>query len=229
MNIYITGDTHGLHNFSKLRGFANEHRQLNKDDFVIIAGDFGAVWDAKTIEEDLKYYRDLPFTVLFVDGNHENFDIINSYPIEVWNGGKVHRIKPDIIHLMRGQVFEIGGKKFFTFGGATSIDSCYRIEGKSWWHQELPTYEEFDEGIANLKRNGNKVDYVITHACGQQALTYPQLRSVAGVKTVCPESFLLSNFEDAVEFKRWYFGHFHIDANLGDKYTALFNRVIEIK
>lgn len=226
MSIYITGDTHGSHDFYKLRTFADKHPELTKDDYVIIAGDFGGVWDKRTLEKDLKRYCELPFTVLFVDGNHENFDLINAYPVEMWNGGKVHKIKPDIIHLMRGQVFEIESKTIFTFGGATSIDRDFRVKGRSWWAQELPTYEELDEGFANLKHYGNKVDYIITHSCGQRALMYPQLRVAAGIKIACPESHLLSNFEDIVEFKHWYFGHFHIDARLSDKYTALMHEVV---
>lgn len=202
--------------------------ELTKDDLAIIVGNFGGVWAEETLERDLKPFSDLPVTVLFVDGNHENFDLLNSYPIEMWNGGKVHKIKPDIIHLMRGQVFEIEGKTIFTFGGATSIDKAYRVEGKSWWAQELLSYEELDEGLDNLKRYNNKVDYIITHSCGQRALMYPQIRIVAGVKTMCPESHLLSNFEDVVEFKHWYFGHFHIDVQLSDKYTALLHNVVRL-
>lgn len=226
--IFVTGDTHGLENFNKLHIFAGRHPELTLNDYVIIAGDFGAIWSDKTLVANLKYYTELPFTVLFVDGNHENFDLINSFLVEIWNGGKVHRIKPNIIHLMRGQVFEIEGKTIFTFGGATSIDRDYRIEGISWWPQELPTYEELDEGIANLKRYGNKVDYIISHSCGQRALMYPQLRIAAGIKIACPESYLLSNFEDIVDFKHWYFGHFHIDARISDKYTVLMHEVVRL-
>lgn len=222
--IYVTGDTHG-NDLNSLRLFCAAHSELTKDDFIIIAGDFGGVWAKRTLERDLKLFSDLPVTVLFVDGNHENFDLINSYPVETWKGGKVHKIKPDIIHLMRGQVFEIEGKTIFTFGGATSIDRDFRIEGESWWPQELPTYKELDEGIANLKRYGNKVDYIITHSCGMRALTYPQIRIAAGIKIMCPESHLLSNFEDIVTFRHWYFGHFHIDAALSDKYTALLHNI----
>lgn len=44
--------------------------------------------------------QDLPVTVLFIDGNHENFEQLNSYPLDVWNGGKVHSIDSNLIHLM---------------------------------------------------------------------------------------------------------------------------------
>lgn len=71
--IYVTGDTHGEVTFQKLPAFARANPQLTKRDYVIIAGDFGGVWSEKTLEEDLRPYSELPFTVLFVDGNHENF------------------------------------------------------------------------------------------------------------------------------------------------------------
>lgn len=227
--IYVTGDTHGLHNYYKLRVFAKEHPQLTKNDYVIIAGDFGGVWDKATLDEDLEPFTDLPFTVLFVDGNHENFDLLNAYPVEIWQGGKVHKIKPDIIHLMRGQIFEIEGRTIFTFGGATSIDREHREEGISWWKQELPTYEELDEGIANLKRYNNSVDYIITHACSERAFHYPAVRLSCYNKCRCPELQMLSYIEENAVFKHWYFGHFHIDAELGDKYTALLEDVVELR
>ena len=62
----------------------------------------------------MEYVADkLPFTICFCDGNHENFDLLNSYDVSVWNGGKVYIIKqnkagePKVIHLMRGKVYEM--------------------------------------------------------------------------------------------------------------------------
>lgn len=227
--IFITGDTHGLEDFHKLHIFAGEHPELTKNDYVIIAGDFGAIWNGNSLAQNLQYYSELPFTVLFVDGNHENFDLLNAYPVGEWHGGKVHIIKPDIIHLMRGQIFEIEGKTIFTFGGATSIDKFMRRESFSWWKQELPTYEEIDEGIANLKNHGGKVDYIITHSCSERTLAYPAIRKTATLKMNCPESGMLSCIEENTEFKHWYFGHFHIDAELGDKYTALYQNIVRLE
>lgn len=166
--------------------------------------------------------------MLFVDGNHENFDLIETFSIEEWCGGKIHKIRPNIIHLMRGQVFEINGNTIFTFGGATSIDKHMRREGLSWWPQELPTYEELDEGISNLKKYGYKVDYIITHSCSERALMYPQIRNSATLKLSCPESQMLSYIEENVEYKHWYFGHFHINARLSDKYTVLMENIIKL-
>lgn len=97
-------------------------------------GDFGLVWnDGK---EDLywrKWLADRNFTTLFIDGNHENFDLLKRYEVVEWHGGKVQFINDSIIHLMRGQVYEIDRKTIFTMGGGTSIDKQFRKPGKSWW------------------------------------------------------------------------------------------------
>lgn len=123
--IYITGDCHGdFRRFSK--EIFPEQSEMSKDDYVIICGDFGGVWnkDLESPEETwwLNWLQDKFFTTLFVDGNHENFDRLYRYPVEEWNGGKVHKIRPSVIHLMRGQVFEIDDRRIFAFGGVSSHD-----------------------------------------------------------------------------------------------------------
>ena len=103
MMIYATGDLHG----NTLRfqpQYFPEQAEMTKDDYMIVCGDFGCVWNGdKSDDPQLDRLEALPFTVLFVDGNHENFDALNEYPVEQWHGGKVHKIRPHVIHLMRGQ------------------------------------------------------------------------------------------------------------------------------
>jgi predicted phosphodiesterase len=135
--IYLTGDTHGSLDIRKLSTSRfPEQRQMKKEDYVVVLGDFGLVWNN---DKDDMYWRkwleEKPFTTLFVDGNHENFDLLNNFEEVPWKGGKVQFINSSIIHLMRGQVYEIEGKKFFTMGGASSLDKQYRVAGKSWWPQ----------------------------------------------------------------------------------------------
>ena len=120
--IYATGDLHG----NALRfqpEYFPEQAKMTKDDYMIVCGDFGCIWNGdKSDDPQLDRLEALPFTVLFVDGNHENFDALNEYPVEQWHGGKVHKIRPHVIHLMRGQAFELQGRMFFTMGGAQSHD-----------------------------------------------------------------------------------------------------------
>ena len=224
--IYVTGDTHGHIDFAKLKIFADEKKSLTRGDYVIIAGDFGGVWDPEKLEDDLKYYKELPFTVLFVDGNHENFDMLEKYPVTEWKGGKVHIIAENIIHLMRGQVYEIDGKTFFTFGGATSTDRYLRREGIDWWPQEVPTDADVVEANKNLAKVDFKVDYIITHACDKRALYYPPLLGKFD-RVFYPENIILSNVCDGIGYKHWYFGHYHVDGALTDgKKTALYQKIV---
>lgn len=122
MAIFITGDTHG--DFSRFENtIFYEQVGLTKKDCVMITGDFGGIWDGSAEEQrQLDWLEKKPFTTLFVSGNHENFDLLAEYPVEEWNGGRVQKIRPSVIHLMRGQVYSIQGKTFFTMGGASSHD-----------------------------------------------------------------------------------------------------------
>ena len=185
--IYATGDTHG--NFQR---FAPEHfpeqAGMTKEDYMIICGDFGGVWDGGKKEgRNLDWLEDLPFTTLFISGNHENFDLLRKYPTEEWNGGKIQRIRPHVIHLMRGQVFDLQGYSFFTMGGARSHDiedgvlnpkapdfeeqywtlrrmgGRFRVNHQSWWKQELPSKTEYEEARHSLEGIHYEMDYVITH------------------------------------------------------------------
>lgn len=226
--VFVTGDLHGNIDKSKLnsKNFPQQ-KVMTKDDFVIIAGDFGGIWDESRSENWLlKWLERKSFTTLFIDGNHENFDLLEQYPVSYWNGGKVRKIRPSIFHLMRGQVFQIDGMKLFAFGGADSIDKQFRKEGESWWPQEIPTEEEYEEGISNLKKHGMSVDVVITHTAPQNVVEQLGYLRDDG-KFIDPTTMLLSRFQEVLIFKHWYFGHFHEEKEMG-KYTALYHEIKQI-
>lgn len=146
--IYFTGDIHGNIDIHKLK---NKNFTATKDDYLIILGDFGCVWDgSKQDDYWLNWLEDKPYTVLFVPGNHENYDLLRSYPTEEWHGGIIRRIRPSVIMLERGYVFEIEGNTFFCMGGAVSIDKSYRKEGVSWWADEMPSTDEFNLAYKTL-------------------------------------------------------------------------------
>ena len=157
--IFITGDCHG--NFERFNpSIFPEQKEMTKEDYVIICGDFGGVWhkDEESPEETmvLDWLDSRPFTTLFVCGNHENFDRLYQYPVEDWHGGKVHKIRDSVLHLMRGQVFEIEEKKIFSFGGASSHD----IQGGVL----EPDDPEFEKKYATLSRG--YLPFRINHGAG---------------------------------------------------------------
>lgn len=227
--IYVTGDTHGGIDIAKLKSESfPTNRQLSKDDYVVVAGDFGFVWDGSDKDKYwLEWFRERNFTTLFVDGNHENFDLLNRYPIDIWHGGKAHIINDSVVHLMRGQVFDLDGVKIFTFGGAKSKDIERRKENGSWWEEEMPSEEEYEEGHKSLEKHGWTVDFIISHLCPSIALEC--INTQCGIKA--KQNDLNRYFDRIYErasFKHWYFGHFHADLKLSDKLTLLFNKVEKI-
>lgn len=62
---------------------------------------------------------------------------------------------------MRGQVFDFDGIKVFTFGGAKSKGIERKIENRSWWQEEMPSEDEYIEGMEVLERHNWNVDYII--------------------------------------------------------------------
>lgn len=225
--IYITGDTHGTIDWEKLntRRFT-EQKFMNPDnDSVIIVGDFGGVWDGAEYDAYIqKAYNQRNFTTLFIDGNHENHDLLDKYPVEEWHGGKVHKISDRIIHLMRGQVFTIDGITFFAMGGAESTDKRIRKEGESWWARELPSEEEYEEALENLRRVNFEVDVVLTH-CAPEGYIEKNMDGIVDRSENELTDFLDALITDhGLKFRRWYFGHYHRDIDW-DKFSLMFSRV----
>ena len=228
--IYVTGDTHGDEGLFRAPDYVTE--QFSANDKLIICGDFGYVFSGSEREEQyLNYLAKKPFQILFVDGNHENFDLLSTYQVEMWCGGNVHILRrdgagePKIIHLMRGQVFQIENKTIFTFGGAYSIDKYMRTLYVSWWPQEMPTEEEMNEAVKNLNMHHNQVDYIITHTAPEDTM----IRFHPDHYDEKPLNNFLEWVRENVQYNHWYFGHLHIDKVLWREQTALFKWVRNIE
>lgn len=213
MKIVITGDMHG--EYSRF-----DYLMREGDDILIVCGDFGFVFlDNEREQKILDMIAEKPYTVCFCDGNHENFAALNALPIEEWNGGKIHMIRQNIIHLMRGQVYTINGKRFFTFGGAYSIDRYMRKLNYSYWNEEIPNDAEYKEATENLKKVDNKIDFIITHTAPREIIR--RMGHEPDMHDMELTGFL-EWIEYEVDFKRWFFGHWHIDKEVTDQFRAVY-------
>jgi hypothetical protein len=228
--ICITGDTHGFNDIDKLV-LNKTLSSLTEDDFLLITGDFGGIWDGGMHDEDiLDFYSNKPYTTLFVDGNHENFDLLNSYPVEQWNGGKIHRITDKVIHLMRGQVFNIENRSIFTFGGGASIDKAYRTPGVSWWPEEEPSEDECREAIENLEKNDFIVDYIVSHAA-PESIVRNEINTAHRLLCVdCEAEKILDQILQKTVYRRWFCGHYHFDMDIKEyRLQVLYQQVLDMK
>ncbi|MGL6104582.1 metallophosphoesterase family protein, partial [Romboutsia sp.] len=220
MKIGITGDTHGDLSFSQI----HKARKAGIT-HLIVCGDFGYIWDGSIKEQRrLDYLNKMAIQVLFIDGNHENHKLLNEYPVSIMYRGRVHKIRDNIIHLIRGEVYELNGDKYFVFGGVNSTDIEYRKEGKTWWKEEKPTYEDKSNAYINLKKYKYEVDYVLTHTSYPLALTY-----VGGDTRIDDVSNHLDLIREKIKYKYWFFGHMHMDYNILDLDTrCIYKDIIEI-
>jgi predicted phosphodiesterase len=230
MSIFITGDTHGTFDAEKLSYFDGKDDLLSKEDYLIICGDVAVCGLSDEDDREVKdLLHSLPVTVLFIDGNHENFEKLNSYPVEEWHGGLVHILEDDIIHLMRGQVFHIDGKTFFTMGGAHSADYMYREPYVNWFPEELSSEKEMEDGLQNLESAGNHVDYILTHTGPSEAVAAmgPDFAEKGDGEEDAFQLYL-QKIADRTEFRDWYFGHFHEDIDIGDGFHCVFDDIVRL-
>lgn len=224
MAIYITGDKHG-----EVEGYQlyKKRRPYNPEvgDKLIIAGDFGGVWGAKPSAGEahfIRYLNSSKWETLFVDGNHENHELLANLPIEERYGGRVGKVADKVYHLRRGEIYEIEGKKILTFGGALSIDKIYRKNRITWWEEEIPSHAEMENAMDSIVAHNNKVDYVISHTCPTEVLKHMRRNMDNNPKFDDPTCKMLAHLSSMVDFKDWYFGHWHENTDYG-KYHCLWH------
>ena len=253
-SIWITGDTHG--DFERFYSFFfPEQQRMDKSDVMIICGDFGGIWSQEADERErvaLDFLNSLPFTVVYVDGNHENYDRYGSteFPVEERFGAPVQIIRDSVYHLLRGYVYTINGKKIFAFGGAACHDVSdgiinlhedepdwqsvarrwvsegrwmFRVNHVSWWKEEVEQDPAvYERGIRNLKECGNKVDYIVTHCCATSVIREN------GYDEANRLTDYLEEIRQTVRYDRWFFGHYHETREFGPKEQCLYEEIRKV-
>ena len=182
-----------------------------------------------------------------MDGNHENFDLLNAYPEQQWHGGRAHAVRPHVLHLMRGQIFDIGGLTWFTMGGAASHDiqdgildptepdfehkywrmrrmgAYFRVLGHSWWPEEMPSEAEYAETEANLERVGGHIDCILTH-CAPTSIT----RAIDPGYHADKLTDFLESVKERCRFRKWFCGHYHLDRVINERFVVQWEQISRV-
>lgn len=224
--IILTGDTHA--NIDRLL-FINDS-EMTKDDIVIILGDFGVIWgDSEMTDWCLKKLSEKNFTTAFLDGNHENFhEIARLEKKAFWNGGKVGILPHDIIHLLRGEIYNIEGRIIGVCGGANSIDLWHRREGISWWREEEITDNDINNFMAAAGKYNNEIDIILSHDAPASMIPIVKLYSGVNDGDISNSQKQLEKINQLVKFKKWYFGHWHIDKVITNEFECLYRGIKEV-
>jgi len=228
--IFVTGDIHQ----EASRRLSSRHfysKNLTKNDVVIVAGDFGLVWSHpggrfyKKETYELNWLNNATFTTLFIDGNHENFDLLNKLPTANLYGADVGVVNESVYHLRRGRTYNINGKSVLTIGGAQSVDMESRVSGIDYWKEELLSTKEQNDILDCV--DDKLFDFVITHTAPRSviksAISLPVTEKVTDNTTK-----FLDEVCNRISFRNWFCGHFHENVICGE-FIFLYDYIVEAK
>lgn len=256
----VEGDIHGKPERFSVDDFPIG-KDLDKDDYVIILGDFGLIWDYTGENKNEAYWldwlNDKPWTTLFIAGNHENFDRLEQYPIEEWHGGKVSFIRPSVIYLQYGEIFDIAGKKFLSIGKAASHDiehgiidpadydtkdemreACRQLEKKhGGWQFTMYRIKGFSwwaqEIPTALERiyaldNLEKVNRKVDFVLSHEGPASDVALLGSGWYKPDEYSQFLEKVHCSIDYDHWYFGHYHLNKRINEKDECLYENIVRI-
>ena len=219
--LYVTGDLHG--DVSRLA----HTRKLKKGDTLLVLGDFGVLWYGdKRDDKLLNWLKRRKYTVLFLDGVHENYALLDAVEQAEFGGAPAGKLADNIFHLHRGEIYEIEGKTVFAFGGGDAENEWeFRTDTHS--EREMPSGDEMSRGYENLATADNKVDIMATHSpSGKTNGYFSRSGDNARLRGV---HVYLNRLEDIVTFDHWYFGSLHVDRPCGSRHTAVFEEILKVE
>lgn len=230
MRWFATGDVHGdwfrIWHWLEKMDFAQDENIA-----VIILGDAALYWNPSKFDAERiikRHEENYKAHIYFLDGNHENFDLLKQLPIDT--DGVAH-ISEHIHYLPRGFAgwihTETGKSKICVCGGADSIDKFRRVEGISWWADETITKED----IAKIPVGSYM--YVLSHCCPRSV--FEDNKVYLATLSNIPENSVWHESEDRLEelkdkilYDKWLFGHYHVDKDLDGKHRAILNDFVEL-
>lgn len=207
--IAFAGDWHANPGWAR-KAIAYAHGE--DADVILHLGDFGYHFFPNFLDPVTELLQEFQLPLLFVDGNHENFDTLYQYPVDEQTG--LRQLTDWIWHLPRGFRWSWDGVRFLALGGAHSIDRKMRTPGQSWWFQETITDADVDVAVS-----GGETDVLISHDC-PTGVTIPgiaegewrwDLQELTSSKV---HQLQLRRVVDAVQPLFIWHGHFHVDYRL---------------
>ncbi|MBQ1211325.1 MAG: metallophosphoesterase [Clostridia bacterium] len=217
--VYVTGDMHG--DLSHLKG-----APLKKGDTLLVCGDFGFIWYGdKRDAAALRALSRKKYTVLFVDGVHENYDLLANYPLVEFGGAPAWQIAPNVYRLCRGEVYTVEGRTIFAFGGGEEpFEKSLRADTGSYYDCCMPSEEELRRGREALEAVDNRVDFIVTHTPSAKAGAYTRTRR----KHETGLGVYFNVLEEAVTYKRWFFGCLHLDRKVSARHLAVYRAIVPL-
>lgn len=145
-------------------------------DVFIHLGDFNFFPDLhgqRFLDGVNKLLEELDRDLYAIEGNHEDFNYINEFPLNEDGFGVV---RSRIFYIPRGKSWVWGGKRLLGLGGAHSIDYALRTEGVDWFPEEDITDEDVSRALENPP-----IDYIFTH---ESPVSVPSPFQIDDIRTI---------------------------------------------
>lgn len=124
---------------------------------IVQVGDWGYLWPgAKCLRAANEILYNNRMTCVFIDGNHDWHPQLYTVAA-ITDGGWEDSYEN--VYCARGTPFEWKGVRMVGMGGAPSIDRPRRVEGKSWWPEEVIGPAD----VARALTNEQPVHVLVTH------------------------------------------------------------------
>lgn len=195
--IWLLSDLHGR---MDMPGWKEFQVQCKAEDALILLGDI--CLNDPTKENNPCFTKTILSSennIWIVAGNHENMAYLSSLPEEDWNGGKIHRLGKNVLHLMSGYVYTLKDLHVLVLGGTSGTVSEAEV---------ARTY-------LSLEEYHNKVHYILTHDYYKRS---PENRESSFEK-------LMGYIDDHVSYEMWYCGHHHLNKRLDEKHTVVYDKL----
>lgn len=206
MNVLIMGDVHAAF------GDAEEARQnlfgaYKQVDLFIQVGDFG-FWPRLYPNREWSFDADCP--CYFIDGNHEDHEILSKLNIPGWT---MEKIPQGWIRTMNTWSYKPRGSienGILYIGGASSINKEYLTPGLNWFPEENISWRQEKMILENIENYGpENIHTVISHDCPtafvmEEACTYGD-----GLEIHDNNRKFLQKVLYRARPENWFFGHYH--------------------
>lgn len=249
---FVCGDIHG--SADKFDYLISQIDNPTEDDFLICAGDVGIEYGGNVYGNIKRAMKKFPGTIIVMRGNHddrywENHVISNiDYVERGWgiicfndNDYLYQEKYPNIWYIKdEGGIYHLGYYNILFVPGAYSVDKYYRLRmGFPYNQREQLTEEEMScllYNTGNFISIGENIDFVISHTAPFKLQLYFKDLFLEGIDQSAVDNNMekwldeLSKwYENSPHFKQCFFGHFHDDRIINDKYTMLYYNIVNLE
>lgn len=236
--IAVISDVHFPSNKTRQKEVEDNLKNLSGIRALFICGDFTDNRKDTAPGEPMKlpdYIKNLPYPVFFIDGNHEDYDVLKRLPqidenekemifqtsgceLDTQNTKKA---ADGVYYLERGSICKIDGFSILLIGGSTTGPGYKKNHPDIWQPDEDLTAEDNMRIETALKGVENKVDLIFTHTvptCMVKAW-FPE-------KDLSVTNAILEQVWRTTSYRHWMFGHFHEDIDYPENFHCLYHDVM---